>query len=41
MIEKAYIEKIIDKYTCKVRIPKYNAIASSPVATKTNQLATA
>ena len=41
MLQKAIIEKKIDKYSMKVRIPVYNKIKSDPTATPTEELYTA
>lgn len=41
MLQKAIIEKKIDKYSMKVRIPVYNKVKSDPTATPTNELYTA
>lgn len=41
MIQKAYIEKQIDGYSYKVRIPRYNKSNSSSSKTPTEQLYTA
>ena len=41
MIQKGIVEQVIDKYTYKVRIPRYDKIASDPSATKTQDLPTA
>lgn len=41
MLQKAIIEKKIDKYLMKVRIPVYNKIKSDPTATPTEDLYTA
>ena len=41
MLQKGIVEKIIDKYSCKVRIPKYDKLQSSVSGTSTNDLATA
>lgn len=41
MLQKAIIEKKLDKYSMKVRIPVYNKVKSDPTATPTNELYTA
>lgn len=41
MLQKAIIEKKLDKYSMKVRIPVYNKVKSDPTATPTNELCTA
>ena len=41
MINKAFIEKKIDQYTYKVRIPRYNKSASSTYSSKDQNLYTA
>ena len=41
MLQKAIIEKKLDKYSMKVRIPVYNKVKSDPTATPTNELHTA
>ena len=41
MMQKAFIEKRIDQFSYKVRIPKYNMSASSAYKTATEDLATA
>lgn len=41
MLQKGIVEKIIDKYSCKVRIPKYDKLQSSVSGTSTNDLPTA
>ena len=38
MIQKGIIEQVIDKYTYKVRVPRYDKAASDPSATKTKDL---
>ena len=40
MLQKGIIETIEDKYTVKVRIPKYDKIASSATGTQKEELAT-
>lgn len=41
MLQKAIIERKLDKYSMKVRIPVYNKIKSDPTATPTDELYTA
>ena len=41
MLQKAIIEKKLDKYSMKVRIPVYNKVKSDPTATPTDELYTA
>lgn len=41
MIQKAYIEKQIDGFSYKVRIPRYNKSSAAPSKTPTEQLYTA
>ena len=41
MITKALVEKVIDKYHIKVRIPIYNRVTSSPMYTPTEELSVA
>ena len=41
MLQKAIIEKKLDKYSMKVRIPVYNKVKSDPTATPTNEFYTA
>ena len=41
MLQKGIVEKIIDRYSCKVRIPKYDKLKSSVTGTSTEDLATA
>lgn len=41
MLQKAIIERKLDKYSMKVRIPVYNKVKSDPTATPTNELYTA
>ena len=41
MIQKGIIEQALSRYTYKVRIPKYDKIATDPAATKLADLATA
>ena len=38
MIQKGIIEQVINKYTYRVRIPRYDKIAGDPSATKTKDL---
>lgn len=39
MIQKGIIAQVVDKYTYKVRIPKYDKISSATASTKTEDLA--
>jgi len=39
MIQKGRIERVIDKYTYKVRIPKYDKVLEDPEGTRTEDLA--